>query len=111
MRLTQVFVNLLANASKFAPEGSVIRVGATAADDRVVTWVDDEGPGVPVEASTSIFERFRRSPDEEPEAGGLGLGLWIVKSIIDRHGGSIAAERSPENRTRFSINLPRDAPA
>jgi signal transduction histidine kinase len=61
---------------------------------------------VPPEASASIFERFRRSPDEEPEAGGLGLGLWIVKSIIDRHGGTIAAERTSENRTRFSITLP-----
>jgi signal transduction histidine kinase len=105
-RLTQVFVNLLANASKFAPEGSVIRVGARAADGRVVAWVEDEGPGVPAEATTSIFERFRRSPDEEPEAGGLGLGLWIVKSIIDRHGGTIAAERTAQDRTRFSITLP-----
>jgi signal transduction histidine kinase len=110
-RLTQVFVNLVANASKFAPEGSVIRVGASAADGRIVAWVDDEGPGVPAAASTSIFERFRRSPHEEPEAGGLGLGLWIVKSIIDRHGGTIAAERTPENRTRFTITLPAEVAA
>ena len=84
----------------------MIRVGARAADGRVVAWVEDEGPGVPAEATTSIFERFRRSPDEEPEAGGLGLGLWIVKSIIDRHGGTIAAERTAQDRTRFSITLP-----
>ena len=108
-RLTQVFVNLIANASKFAPENSVIRVGARAAEGRVVVWVDDEGPGVPAGASTSIFERFRRSADEEPEPGGLGLGLWIVKSIIDRHGGTIAAERTDDNRTRFTINLPAEA--
>ena len=108
MRLTQVFVNLLANASKFAPEGSVIRVGASSAGERVVAWVEDEGPGVPADASTSIFERFHRSPEGEPEAGGLGLGLWIVKSIIDRHGGTIAAERTSENRTRFSITLPAE---
>jgi signal transduction histidine kinase len=108
-RLTQVFVNLLANASKFAPEGSVIRVGARAADGRVIAWVEDEGAGVPTAASVSIFERFGRGPDEEPEAGGLGLGLWIVKSIIDRHGGTITAERTSENRTRFSIDLPGEA--
>lgn len=108
-RLTQVFVNLLANASKFAPQGSVVRIGASAASGRVVAWVEDEGPGVPTEASASIFERFRRGPDEEPEAGGLGLGLWIVKSIIDRHGGTIAAERTSEDRTRFSITLPGEA--
>jgi signal transduction histidine kinase len=109
-RLTQVFVNLLANANKFAPEGSVVRVGASAAANRVVAWVEDEGPGVPAAAGSSIFERFRRGPEEEPEAGGLGLGLWIVKSIIDRHGGTITAERTPEGRTRFSITLPVEAP-
>src|ERR1700721_1092579 len=105
-RLTQVFVNLLANASKFAPEGSVVRVGASAADGRITAWVEDEGAGVPAEAGSTIFERFRRGPDEEPEAGGLGLGLWIVKSIIDRHGGTITAEGTGENRTRLRIPPP-----
>jgi signal transduction histidine kinase len=110
-RLTQVFVNLLANASKFAPEGSIVRAGARATQDaQVVAWVEDEGPGLPAQASGSIFERFRRSADEEPEPSGLGLGLWIVKSIIDRHGGTIAAERTADNRTRFSISLPREKP-
>jgi signal transduction histidine kinase len=109
-RLTQVFVNLLANASKFAPEGSVIRVGARQNDARVVAWVEDEGPGVPDAAGVTIFERFRRGPEEEPEPGGLGLGLWIVKSIIDRHGGTIAAERTSDQCTRFSITLPAEAP-
>ena len=107
-RLTQVFVNLLANASKFAPEGSIVRVGGEHSDGRVVAWVEDEGPGVPDAASASIFERFRRGPAEEPEPGGLGLGLWIVKSIIDRHGGTLTAERTSENRTRFSITLPAE---
>ena len=107
-RLTQVFVNLLANASKYAPEGSVIRIGARVADGRVLAWVDDEGAGVPTESSTAIFERFGRGSGEEPEAGGLGLGLWIVKSIIDRHGGTIAACRTSDNRTRFTISLPQE---
>jgi signal transduction histidine kinase len=111
IRLTQVFVNLLANASKFAPEGSVLRVGAHTENTSVVAWVEDEGPGLPVQESGSIFERFRRSADEEPDPSGLGLGLWIVKSIIDRHGGTIAAERTGDNRTRFSITLPRDTTA
>lgn len=105
-RLTQVFVNLIANASKFAPEGTVIRVGAQANEGHVVAWVEDEGPGLPAGESESMFERFRRGPDEEPEPGGLGLGLWIVKSIVARHGGTIDATRTSENRTRFSITLP-----
>jgi signal transduction histidine kinase len=104
-RLTQVFVNLLANASKFAPEGSEIRVGAAHVDGRVLAWVEDEGPGVPEIESGSVFERFYRGPDQEPEPGGLGLGLWIVKSIIERHGGSITARRTAEGRTRFEVTL------
>jgi len=107
-RLQQVFVNLIANASKFAPESSTIRVGATAADKRVTAWVEDEGPGIPEGSNGSIFERFRRGADLEPEPGGLGLGLWISKSIVDRHGGEISAARTSEGRTRFSVTLPAE---
>jgi signal transduction histidine kinase len=102
-RLTQVFVNLIANASKFAPESSTIRVGASSSGSRVTVWVEDEGQGVP--EGESIFDRFRRGPDVEPEPGGLGLGLWIVKSIVERHGGTVGAMRTPQGRTRFSITL------
>jgi signal transduction histidine kinase len=105
-RLTQVFVNLLANASKFAPQGSEIRVGASEHEGSVSFWVEDEGPGVPEIDAGSIFERFQRGKDEEPEPGGLGLGLWIVKSIIDRHGGTITARRTSEGKTRFEVTLP-----
>lgn len=104
-RLTQVFVNLLANASKFAPEGSVVRVGAAHQDGKVTAWVEDEGPGLPELETGSIFERFSRGAGEEPEPGGLGLGLWIVKSIIERHNGSIAARRTSAGKTRFEVQL------
>lgn len=106
-RLTQVLVNLLANASKFAPEGSVVRLGAAAEDSHVVIWVEDEGPGVPDPDNGSIFERFYRGSEQDPEPGGLGLGLWIVKSIVDRHGGSVRAERTPQGKSRFVVTLPR----
>lgn len=105
-RLTQVFVNLIANANKFSPDGSVLRVGARADATRVAAWVEDEGPGVPDGDAGNVFERFRRGTHAEPEPGGLGLGLWIVKSVIERHGGSIILERTPEHRTRFSFTLP-----
>ncbi|MGH8174634.1 MAG: ATP-binding protein, partial [Steroidobacter sp.] len=105
-RLTQVVVNLLANASKFAPEGSAVCVGAVHADQRLALWVEDEGPGVPEIESNSIFDRFYRGLEHEPEPGGLGLGLWIVKSIVDRHGGSVSARRTPEGKTRFEVTLP-----
>jgi len=110
-RLTQVFVNLLANANKFAPEGSVLRIGAEQQADTIRAWVEDEGPGVLESEGAAIFEPFRRGAEEEPEPGGLGLGLWIVKSIVDRHGGSIHVGRTAEERTRFSVTLPVDTSA
>jgi signal transduction histidine kinase len=107
-RLTQVFVNLIANASKFAPEGTAVRVGARRDDNAVHAWVEDSGPGLP-EGGDDIFERFKRGGAQEPEPGGLGLGLWISRSIIERHGGSIRAERTNGGHTRFTFTLPTDA--
>jgi len=107
-RLTQVFVNLLANANKFAPEESTVRIGARAEGAKVIAWVEDEGPGPAAADTETIFTRFRRGSEEEPEPGGLGLGLWIVKSIIDRHAGTIALTRTGEGRTRFVITLPTE---
>lgn len=107
-RLVQVLVNLLANASKFAPEGSAIRIGALAQGQRISAWVEDEGPGIRAADASGIFERFSRGAAEEPEPGGLGLGLWIVRSIIERHGGTINSSRTPDERTRFTIELPTE---
>lgn len=110
-RLTQVFVNLLANANKFAPEDSVVRIGAEAKEGRVSAWVEDEGPGPAAAESEAIFARFQRGSEEEPEPGGLGLGLWIAKSIIDRHDGTIALLRTAQGRTRFVVSLPAQSNA
>ncbi len=103
-RLTQVFVNLLANATKFAPEGSDVRIGAGLEGAAVRAWVEDEGPG-PAADDGELFARFRRGA-QEPEPAGLGLGLWLVKSIIDRHGGQVSFERTAQARTRFTFTLP-----
>ena len=105
-RLTQVVTNLLANASKFGPEDSEIAVGATRQGDAVELYVEDAGPGAPELDGTSIFERFYRAADQEPDPRGLGLGLWIVKSIVERHGGTVRAARTPAGKTRFSVTLP-----
>jgi signal transduction histidine kinase len=118
-RLTQVFVNLLANANKFAPEASIVRIGADspaapAGGVRVVhAWVEDEGPGPAGGAGAELFARFKRGAgtEPEPEPAGLGLGLWLVKSIVERHGGSVAFERTAAGRTRFSVTLPAAADA
>lgn len=107
-RLTQVFVNLIANASKFAPEGTPVRVGARREGDSIEAWVEDSGPGLPEDGAADIFERFKRGA-QEPEPGGLGLGLWISRSIIERHGGAIRAERTAGGHTRFRFTVPVDA--
>jgi signal transduction histidine kinase len=109
LRLTQVFVNLLANANKYAPEQSVVRVGARADTQAITVWIDDQGPGVPQSSEHAIFDRFSRGQNDEPEPGGLGLGLWIVRSIVERHGGTVRTERTPEGATRFSVTLPLTA--
>lgn len=110
-RLTQVFVNLLANASKFAPPGSVIRLGGRISPNGVALWVEDEGPGPRDPEDAILFEQFRRSGGEDPEESGLGLGLFIVRSIVERHGGRVSLFRTPESRTRAQVELPRELPA
>jgi signal transduction histidine kinase/HAMP domain-containing protein len=105
-RLVQVVTNLLANANKFGPEGSEIRIGGAAAGGEVSLWVEDAGPGVPQSEGGSIFERFYRAAEQEPEPRGLGLGLWIVKSIVERHGGHVHAGRTADGLTRFTVTLP-----
>jgi signal transduction histidine kinase len=104
-RLVQVFVNLLANAGKFAPDRTTVRVGGEVAAGFVTLFVEDEGPGWSEDVEPQMFEPFVRSTGEEPESSGVGLGLYIAKSIVERHGGTIDA-RSGSGRTRVAVKLP-----
>jgi signal transduction histidine kinase len=106
-RLTQVFVNLLGNANKFAPAGSALRIGGEVRSNEIALWVEDEGPGLPTGSEARLFGRFVRtvSPEnQEPEESGMGLGLWIVKSIVERHGGRVEALAAhPGTRVRLVL--------
>lgn len=104
-RLTQVFVNLLANANKYAPAASPIRIGGAVSPRSVTLFVQDCGPGPPPLAGATMFDRFVRAAAEEPEQSGMGLGLWIVRSIIERHGGEVGAQHGPDG-TRMFVTLP-----
>ncbi len=112
-RLSQVLVNLLANANKFAPPDSVIRIGArgTAAGG-LAFWVEDEGVAAPGIEDVRLFEQFRRvDGGADRDESGLGLGLFIVRSIVERHGGTVRLERTAQGNTRATVELPQDAPA
>lgn len=110
-RLTQVMVNLLANASKFAPAGSAIHIGAAARPGGGIRfWIDDDGPGLPAGESGALFERFHRAGGEDPEESGLGLGLYIVRSIVERHGGCVSLRPREVGGTHAEVDLPGEVP-
>jgi two-component system sensor histidine kinase KdpD len=98
-----VLSNLLENAARHAPTGSIVRVGARPAGDVVEIWVDDEGPGVAPFEAERIFEPFRRGEGSSSS----GVGLAICKAVVEAHGGVIAVDPSPGAGARFRYPLPR----
>ncbi len=109
-RLQQMFWNLLANAAKFSPEGSVVAVRTFAADDGIAIEVADEGVGIAPEKLERIFGAFEQDA-RHPHAG-LGLGLAICKALVEMHGGEIAAHSEGVDRgASFVIHLPCVSPA
>jgi signal transduction histidine kinase len=101
--LLQALVNLVLNARDASPAGKVVRIRAERAGDMVVIDVDDEGAGVPPELVERIFEPFFTT---KPPGEGTGLGLPLVASIAEGHGGSIVVMRSPAGGARFRVRLP-----
>jgi PAS domain S-box-containing protein len=106
-RLEQVLGNLLENAVKYSPDGSEIFVNVDDRTDHVVTAVCDRGIGIPADELAQVFERFHRGRQvSSTNYGGLGLGLYITKQIIERHGGSIWVESKEGAGTTFYFSLP-----
>jgi PAS domain S-box-containing protein len=106
-RLEQVLGNLLENAVKYSPEGSDITVTVEDKGDALVTAVCDRGIGIPADELAQVFERFHRGRHvSSTNYGGLGLGLYITKQIIERHGGTIWVESKEGHGTTFFFSLP-----
>jgi signal transduction histidine kinase len=103
-RLSQVFSNLLGNAFKFTPRGGVITIRTALAGDAVCFSIADTGPGIVTDHIPHLFERFWKK--DSPATRGTGLGLYIVKGIIDAHGGRIWVESSPGRGTTFHFTIP-----
>jgi two-component system, OmpR family, sensor histidine kinase KdpD len=102
--IEQVLVNLLHNASTYTPAGSTIWVRARAEGKECVIVVSDNGPGLPKEALTRLFEKFYRVPGTR--AGGSGLGLSIARGFVEAHGGTISAGNREGGGAEFTIRLP-----
>ena len=113
VRLEQVFWNLLTNAVKFTPPGGTVTVRSTVLEDpeRLEIQVQDTGRGIRAEFLPSVFNRFSQDDSSPKRAyGGLGLGLSIVRSLVDMHGGSVTAESPGEGKGAvFTVTLPCSA--
>jgi signal transduction histidine kinase len=107
-RLQQVFWNLLSNAVKFTPEGGRVVVGLKRIDSRVEASITDTGVGIPPEFLPYVFDRFRQADSSVTRKyGGLGVGLSIVRNLVELHGGTIRVENSSTGQgVTFSLQLP-----
>jgi signal transduction histidine kinase/ActR/RegA family two-component response regulator len=110
-RLQQVVWNLLSNAIKFTPAGGSIRIAVGREDQQVVVSVADTGAGIPADFLPHVFDRFRQADQTSTRThGGLGLGLSIVKHLVDLHGGTVSASsEGPGRGACFTVRLPAGA--
>lgn len=108
MRMEQVLINLLSNASKYG-RGRPIAVTLQTGDGKAAMTVSDEGIGISPEHQERIFGRFERAVSPR-SYGGLGLGLYVVKAIVDAHGGQIEIDSSPDAGTKVRVLVPTRIP-
>lgn len=109
-RLDQVLDNLIGNAIKFTPTGGSVRVAVRPVGDRAELEVSDTGIGIPMEEQRHLFERFFRSSTATRRSiPGVGLGLSIVKAIVDAHGGDLTVQSEQEKGTTMRVSLPAAA--
>jgi signal transduction histidine kinase len=107
-RIVQVLYNLLSNAARFSPPGGEIRLTVSHRAERMLFVIEDEGPGLTDEMKSAILTRLD-TPGAAGRQRGAGLGLSIVRTFVNLHGGTITAEKRDPRGSRITVNLPRDS--
>ena len=106
-KFQRVVINLLSNAFKFTPEGGAVSVDLACAGTSAVLTVADNGPGIPAEMRTAVFEAFRQVEGGAGRTyGGTGLGLSIVRQFVELHGGDVGVAAAPGGGAQFTVRVP-----
>jgi PAS domain S-box-containing protein len=112
MRLEQVVQNLVGNAVKYSPDGGLVTVRVEQSADCAIIAVGDQGLGIPQEAQAHLFDRFYRAGNvSSSNISGMGIGLYVVKEIVSRHGGTVEVQSSEGAGSTFRVRIPLKAPA
>jgi two-component system sensor histidine kinase KdpD len=111
VEIDQVLSNLIENATKYTPPGSEIAIAVERHDNEIWIEVADRGPGIPAYALPRLFEAFYRVDGLGPRPRGTGVGLAVVRGLVEAHGGRIWAENRPGGGARFVFTLPLAAEA
>ncbi len=104
-RVAQILSNLIGNALKFTPEGSSITVATEESSVEIKVSISDTGPGIPEDQKNHIFERFAQIGNKNRT--GLGLGLYISKTLVESHGGTIWVTSAVGKGSTFYFTLPK----
>jgi signal transduction histidine kinase len=106
-KVDEILINLIDNAIKYSPDGGEVRVSMVRDGDFVEVSVEDSGIGIAPEDAARLFQKFHRvSTPETRDIGGTGLGLYIVKNLVEAHGGRIWLQSAPGVGTTFTFTLP-----
>lgn len=105
--LRRALFNLVENAVKYGPEGGQVQISASLEGQTAIITVADQGPGIPQELRERVFEPFFRVDSARSrQSGGTGLGLALVRAIVELHGGSVSVEEAPMGGVRFTLKIP-----